>query len=43
MTGLPLLDYRAPRARTRDPLSSHAAADEAERSGRIGRQAQRVL
>lgn len=43
MTGLPLLDYRAPRARKRDPLSSHAAADEAERSGRIGRQAARVL
>lgn len=37
------LRFGPPRARTRDPLSSHAAADEGERSGRIGRQMQRVL
>lgn len=36
-------DLFQPRARTRDPLSSHAAADQAEASGLIGRQAARVL
>lgn len=41
MTQQPL-DF-APRARRTDPLSSHAAADRAERSGSIGRQAARVL
>lgn len=39
----PSLWDRPPRARRRDPLSSHAAADRAEASGAIGRQAQRVL
>lgn len=36
------LDF-SPRAATRDPLSSHAAATEAERSGLIGRQCATVL
>jgi len=36
------LDF-APRARKRDPLSSHAAADRVERSGALGRQMTRVL
>lgn len=36
------LDF-APRAATRDPLSSHAAADAMERSGRLWRQLDRVL
>lgn len=33
----------APRAATRDPLSSHAAADALERSGAVGRQVARVV
>lgn len=36
------LDF-APRARTTDALSSHAAADDLERSGRLWRQLDRVL
>jgi len=36
------LDF-APRARTRDPLSSHAAADALERSGAARRQLDTVL
>lgn len=37
-----MLDF-APRARTGDPLSSHAAADALERSGRAWRQLDRVV
>jgi DNA-binding MarR family transcriptional regulator len=37
------LDFDAPRARTTDPLASHAAADAAEASGLIGRQCAAVL
>ena len=37
------LDFDAPRARTTDPLSSHEAATEAERSGLIARQLDTVL
>ncbi len=39
----PGLFDRPPRAATRDPLSSHRAADELERSGRGARQAALVL
>lgn len=35
--------FDAPRARRTDPLSSHAAADKAERDGTIGRQAREAL
>ena len=35
--------FDAPRARTTDALSSHKAADDAERSGLIGRQCAAVL
>ena len=35
--------FDAPRARTTDPLSSHKAADDADRSGLIGRQCAAVL
>ncbi len=36
------LDF-SPRARTRDPLASHAAADALERSGRAAKQSAQVL
>lgn len=39
----PSLWDRPLRARKTDPISSHIAADEAERTGRIGRQQQIVL
>lgn len=35
--------HRPPRARRRDPISSHAAADRAERRGRIRRDAAELL